>query len=51
MWWHGFAFSRIVRRGVKANCQGEVAILFSGGLDSTAVAAVAKKYANANPFW
>jgi asparagine synthase (glutamine-hydrolysing) len=29
---------------VKNNCQGEVAILFSGGLDSTAIATVAKNF-------
>ena len=29
---------------VKNNCQGEVAILFSGGIDSTAIATVAKRY-------
>src|SRR3989338_837899 len=29
---------------VKNNCQGEVAILFSGGLDSSAIATVAKQF-------
>ncbi len=31
---------------VHKSCQGEVAILFSGGLDSSTIAAVAKKYSN-----
>lgn len=30
--------------GVRNNCQGEVAILFSGGIDSTAIATVAKRF-------
>ena len=30
--------------GVRNNCQGEVAILFSGGLDSTCIATVAKQF-------
>ncbi|MCX8196813.1 MAG: asparagine synthase C-terminal domain-containing protein [Candidatus Micrarchaeota archaeon] len=29
---------------VKNNCQGEIAILFSGGLDSTSIATVAKQF-------
>ncbi|MFA6214120.1 MAG: asparagine synthase C-terminal domain-containing protein [Candidatus Micrarchaeia archaeon] len=29
---------------VRNNCQGEVAILFSGGIDSTAIATVAKRF-------
>ena len=29
---------------VRNNCQGEIAILFSGGLDSTAIATVAKQF-------
>lgn len=31
---------------VHKSCQGEVAILFSGGLDSSAIAAVAKRFTN-----
>ena len=31
---------------IHKSCQGEVAILFSGGLDSSAIATVAKKFSN-----
>lgn len=34
---------------VRNTCQGEIAILYSGGLDSTAIAHVAKKYTTCNP--
>ena len=36
--------SELFLEGVRNNCQGEVAILFSGGLDSTAIATAAKKF-------
>ena len=36
--------AELFTEAVRNNCQGEVAILFSGGLDSTAIAAVAKRF-------
>ncbi len=36
--------TQLFRDGVRDTCQGEVAILFSGGLDSAAIATVAKHY-------
>lgn len=36
--------AKLFDEGVRNCCQGEVAILFSGGIDSTAIATVAKKY-------
>ncbi|MFA4982746.1 MAG: asparagine synthase C-terminal domain-containing protein [Candidatus Micrarchaeia archaeon] len=34
----------LFEEAVRNNCQGEIAILFSGGIDSTAIATIAKKY-------
>lgn len=36
--------AELFEEAVRNNCQGEIAILFSGGIDSTAIATVAKKY-------
>lgn len=36
--------SELFIEGVRNTCQGEVAILFSGGIDSTAIATVAKRF-------
>lgn len=38
--------AELFTESVKNVCQGEVAILFSGGLDSTAIATVAKRFIN-----
>ena len=37
----------LFREGVKNTCQGEIAILFSGGLDSATIATVAKMFTSA----
>ena len=36
--------AKLFEEGVRNSCQGEVAIFFSGGIDSTAIATVARKY-------